>query len=180
VADELQGILTWVGTATARVNEDTGLDLDSGIALPVLANNVSVADIQVEVRSFSIAVALSVWGLLRQHQHVVTGDLVQIGNEVWVRVRIAEGGSWEAQIEDYQQLKGACREIARGLMEYVCSPVSGLIYAEEGNPDMAANVYRNWVAREPHNYHAHFYLGERCCQETREPKPSLNTERRDD
>jgi tetratricopeptide (TPR) repeat protein len=159
VADELQEMLTRVGTATAKVNENTGLDLQSGIALPVLANNVSVADIQVEVRGFSVATALSVWGLLRQHQHVVTGDLVQVGNEVWVRARIAEGGSWEAQIKDYQQLNNACREIARGLMEYVCPPVSGLLYAEEGNSNKAEDVYRGWVAREPHNYQAHFYLG---------------------
>jgi tetratricopeptide (TPR) repeat protein len=141
------------------VNEDTGLDLHSGIALPVLANNVPAADIQVEVRGFSIATAVSVWRLLRQHQHVVTGDLVQVGNEVWVRARIAEGGSWEAQIKDHQQLNDACKEIARALMEYVCPPVSGLLYSEEGGPDKAVEIYRNWVAREPRNYQAHFYLG---------------------
>jgi len=163
LADELLQILAKTVTVT-RPDADSGVLSLPDVAVPVLSNTVRAPEIDVEVRGFSLAAILSLWRLLRQHEHVVAGDLVCVRDEIWLRVRTDAGDYWDRAVPDYEQLCRVCREVACKIMERFCPPVMGALYAAEVGNDRALSLYREWASREPNNFQAHFYLGAQLIQ----------------
>jgi len=163
LADELLQILAKTVTV-APPDADSGVLSLPDVAVPVLSNNVRAPEIDVEVRGFSLATALSLWRLLRQHEHVVAGDLVCVRDEIWLRVRSDEGDYWDRQVPDYKSLCEVCSELAREIMERFCPPVMGALYTAEGSNENTLKLYRQWALREPSNFQAHFYLGAQLIQ----------------
>lgn len=156
-------------------DESRGLLSFPDVDVPILSNRVTAPEVDVEVKGFSLAAIVSFWGLVREHQYSLAGDLICSQGRVWIRARIVAGAYWQTPADDYEQFCEGCREIAHKIMEWICPPVMGAFYVAQGDREKAMTLYRSWTLREPDNFQAHFFLGARLLQDVSEKETDETT-----
>ncbi len=168
LADEIQRTIDKTGHFVDELERDEGIDLRLGMLIPMFIRQSEVQDVDVEVKGISVTKVFSFWTMLRQKQHIVTGDLIIVGKRIVIRSRTTGRHCAEVLFEaDPGELHKACCEIARKLVEHVNPALFAISQVLE---DKAARIiaFRSRVEREPTNPHAHFFLAASFDGEIRE------------
>lgn len=115
----------------------------------------------IEVGGLSLDRVIAEWNRIRQHQQVITGDLVYGNERLALRARTSDRGPWRVELYPVH-IKGvetAIHDLAIQLLLDYRPDLVGLAYIRRGQLQEGLGILKGWVAREGQNANAYFYLG---------------------